>query len=76
MKPAVLAALAARLAAPQFASAAAARRGLQKEPGVARPAPTVRRWVKKLQGVLRECIAGRAAGAAAGVTPGKIPPRR
>lgn len=51
--PAVMAALAERLAAHQFASAEQARRWLKKEHGVERPYHTVWRWLKKAQGVLR-----------------------
>ena len=51
--PEVMAALAARLAAHEFASAEQARRWLQTEHGIARPYGTVWGWLKKLQGVLR-----------------------
>ena len=51
--PAVIAGLAERLAANQFASAEAARRWLQKEHGVERPYGSVWQWLKKLKGVLR-----------------------
>ena len=53
VKPEVIAALAERLAANQFASAAAARRWLKEEHGVERPYGSVWQWLKKLQGVLR-----------------------
>jgi len=51
--PEVMAALAERLAAHEFASAEAARRWLKKEHGVERPYTTVRSWLKKAKGVLR-----------------------
>ena len=53
VEPAVMAALAQRLAAHAFASAEAARRWLKKEHGVERPYHTVWRWLKKAKGVLR-----------------------
>ena len=46
-------ALAARLAAQQFASAEQARRWLKEEHGIERPYGTVWRWLKKAKGVLR-----------------------
>ena len=51
--PAVMAALAERLAAHQFASAEQARRWLKKEHGIERPSGTVWSWLKKAMGVLR-----------------------
>jgi len=53
VEPEVMAALAERLAAHEFASAEAARRWLKKEHGVERPYTTVRSWLKKAKGVLR-----------------------
>ena len=51
--PEVMEALAARLAAQQFASAEAARRWLKEEHGIERPYGTVWSWLKKAKGVLR-----------------------
>jgi len=51
--PAVMAALAERLAAHGFVSAEAARRWLKKEHGIERPYGTVWGWLKKARGVLR-----------------------
>lgn len=51
--PEVMAALAERMAAQQFASAEQARRWLKKEHGVERPYITVWSWLKKSGGVLR-----------------------
>ena len=51
--PEVMAALAERLAAHQFASAEQARRWLKKEHGIERPYGTVWSWLKKAKGVLR-----------------------
>lgn len=53
VKPEVIAALAERLAANEFASAEAARRWLKEEHAVERPYGSVWQWLKKLQGVLR-----------------------
>lgn len=53
VKPAVMAALDARLAGEGFASAEAARRWLQAEHGVERGYGTVWGWLKKAKGVLR-----------------------
>jgi len=53
VEPEVMAALAERLAAHEFASAEAARRWLKKEHGVERPYTTVRSWLKKAKRVLR-----------------------
>lgn len=57
VEPEVIAALAERLAANEFASAEAARRWLKEEHGVERPYGSVWQWLKKLKRV--------AAGAAA-----------
>ena len=53
VKPAVMEALRAKLAAYEFASAEQARRWLKKEHGIERPYGTVWSWLKKLGGVLR-----------------------
>jgi transposase len=53
VEPAVITALAERLAANEFASAEQARRWLKKEHGIDRPYNTVWNWLKKLHGVLR-----------------------
>jgi len=53
VEPAVMAALAVRLAAQKFASAEAARRWLKEEHGVERCYGTVWGWLKKAKGVLR-----------------------
>ena len=53
VKREVMAALAERLAAQEFASAEQARRWLKTEHGVERPYATVWGWLKKLRGVLR-----------------------
>ena len=51
--PEVMSALAARLAAHEFANAEQARRWLKKVHGIERPYGTVWGWLKKLHGVLR-----------------------
>ena len=53
VKPEVMAALRAKLAGNEFASAEQARRWLEKEHGIERPYATVWGWLKKLHGVLR-----------------------
>ena len=53
VEPAVITALAERLAANEIASAEQARRWLKKEHGIDRPYNTVWTWLKKLHGVLR-----------------------
>ena len=53
VKPEVMEALRAKLAAHEFASAEQARRWLKKEHGIARPYGTVWSWLKKANGVLR-----------------------
>ena len=53
VEPAVITALAERLATHEFASAEQARRWLKKEHGIERPYNTVWNWLKKLHGVLR-----------------------
>jgi transposase len=53
VKPEVMAALRAKLAANEFSSAEQARRWLAKTHGIERPYVTVWGWLKKLHGVLR-----------------------
>lgn len=53
VKPEVMEALRAKLAAHEFASAEQARRWLKEEHGIERPYGTVWSWLKKADGVLR-----------------------